>query len=313
MIEVQDLVKIYGTNRAVDGISFKVDKGEIVGFLGPNGAGKSTTMKILTCFIAPDGGKASIAGHGVLDDSLAVRKRLGYLPENTPLYEDMGVIEFLAFIASIRNIPSKMRQSRIDEVVDRCGLRLVAGKTISQLSRGYRQRVGLAQALIHDPDILILDEPTSALDPSQIVEIRELIREIGKQKTILLSTHIMQEVTATCTRVIIISRGRIVAQGTPEELTTGGRRGRTIRALIHAKPSDITPLVKAMPGLISVECSDVAGEQGVALMLASFEKDVKDPAERIYALARERSWTLRELREDRSTLEEVFIRVTRTV
>lgn len=310
MIEVEKLVKIYGANRAVDEISFKVDKGEIVGFLGPNGAGKSTTMKMLTCFIAPDGGKASIDGHSVRDHSLEVRRRLGYLPENTPLYEDMGVVEFLRFISSVRSIPGRQRQSRIDNVIERCGLRGVVGKTIAQLSRGYRQRVGLAQALIHDPPILILDEPTSALDPSQIVEIRELIKSIGKEKTVLLSTHIMQEVSATCTRVIIISRGKIVAQGTPEDLVTGGRRGRVIRALVRGVDADaVGTAARSLPGILSVESNHAAGD-AVALV-ATFGTGADAPAESIYTLAREKSWVLGELREERQTLEEFFIRVTR--
>ncbi len=310
MIEVEKLVKIYGTNRAVDEVSFRVDKGEIVGFLGPNGAGKSTTMKMLTCFIAPDGGKATVDGHNVLGNSLEVRRRLGYLPENTPLYEDMGVVEFLRFIASMRSIPARQRQSRIDNVIDRCGLKGVVGKTIAQLSRGYRQRVGLAQALIHDPPILILDEPTSALDPSQIVEIRELIKAIGKEKTVLLSTHIMQEVSATCTRVIIISRGKIVAQGTPEELVSGGRKGRAIRALVRgAVAAAVGAAARGLSGVVSVEATP-AGEGAVALV-ATFGAGADSPAESIYSLAREKSWVLGELREERQTLEEFFIRVTR--
>jgi len=311
MIEVSKLVKTYGANRAVDAIDFTVERGEIVGFLGPNGAGKSTTMKILTCFIAPDGGKATVAGFDVLDSSLEVRKKIGYLPENTPLYEDMGVVEFLKFISSMRSIPAGKRAERLDHVIRTCGLKGVVGKTISQLSRGYRQRVGLAQALIHDPDILILDEPTSALDPSQIVEIRELIKSIGREKTILLSTHIMQEVTATCTRAIIIARGRIVAQGTPDELTGGGKKGRTIRMVARASAPEVAEAARQLPGVVGVECLPVEGDDGRVLLLASFAAGTADPAEAIYSLARERGWMLRELREDRLTLEEFFIRVTR--
>ncbi|MDX2175984.1 MAG: ATP-binding cassette domain-containing protein [Candidatus Sumerlaeia bacterium] len=309
MIDVSNLTKLYGSTRAVDGISFQIDKGEVVGFLGPNGAGKSTTMKVLTCFIAPDGGTVKVAGHDVVDDSIGVRRSLGYLPENTPLYEEMGVVEFLRFVAGVRGVPSSKRKERLDHVIRSCGLAGVVAKTIGQLSRGYRQRVGLAQALIHDPDILILDEPTSALDPAQIVEIRDLIREIGKTKTVLLSTHIMQEVAATCSRAIIISRGKIVASGTPEELT-GQRKGeRRVRAEFRAEPKEVEAAARALPGALGAEA--VAGNKGSAVLTATFKDGGGDPAEALYRLARDKDWALRELREDRATLEEVFIRVTK--
>ena len=203
MIEVDGLTKDYGPTRAVDGVSFSVRRGEVLGFLGPNGAGKSTTMKMLTCFLSPTSGRAQVAGHDVFDESLTVRQHLGYLPEDTPIYRDMTVLEFLEFAAAMRGMDPSKRGARIKEVGQRCGLGDVAGKLVGELSKGYRQRVGLAQAMLHDPDILILDEPTSGLDPNQIVEIRSLIKEIGQEKTVILSTHILPEVQATCSRLAL--------------------------------------------------------------------------------------------------------------
>jgi len=218
MIQVENLTKNYGTNCAVDQVSFNVHKGEVLGFLGPNGAGKSTTMKILTCFLAPTQGSAKVAGFDVFDQSLEVRRRVGYLPEDTPLYRDMTVLEHLDFAASMHGMKGDRVQARIKEIGGRCGLVEVAGKLVGELSKGYRQRVGLAQAMLHDPDILILDEPTGGLDPNQIAEIRTLIKEVGKEKTVILSTHILPEVQATCSRMLIISGGKLVADGTPDEL-----------------------------------------------------------------------------------------------
>lgn len=208
-IQVSSLTKVYGTQHAVDNISFEVHSGEIVGFLGPNGAGKSTTMKILTGYIPPSSGNASVCGYDIIKDSIEVRKNIGYLPENNPLYLDMYVKEYLSFVAGIYKVQNK--KSRIEEMIELTGLTLERKKRIGQLSKGYRQRVGLAQAIIHDPKVLVLDEPTSGLDPNQLVEIRNVIKQIGKEKTVVLSTHIMQEVQAICDRVIIINHGKIVA------------------------------------------------------------------------------------------------------
>lgn len=216
-IIVKDLTKIYGQQKAVDQISFEIKTGEIVGFVGPNGAGKSTTMKILTGFIPPSSGEAKINGLDLIENSLEIRKHIGYLPENNPLYLDMYVKEYLEFVAGIYKLGNKTK-SRIDEIVEQTGLSIERKKKIGALSKGYRQRVGLAQALIHDPGILILDEPTSGLDPNQIVEIRNLISEVGKEKTIMLSTHIMQEVEAICDRIIIINNGKIVADDTIDSI-----------------------------------------------------------------------------------------------
>lgn len=225
-IIVEDLVKLYGQARALNKINFSVAPGEIVGFLGPNGAGKTTTMKILTCFMSATAGHARVAGFDVAKDSEQVRRRLGYLPENVPLYDEMLVWDYLKFIAEIRGVAAKEHKARIDEVVELTGLGLMIHKSIGELSKGYRQRVGLAQAIIHRPEVVILDEPTTGLDPNQIVEIRDVIKTIGQEKTVMFSTHIMQEVSAVCDRVIIINRGQIVADGTLDELAHDMRAQR---------------------------------------------------------------------------------------
>ena len=217
-IVVDRLTKTYGDFLALDDISFEVQPGEIVGFLGPNGAGKSTTMKILTCFMAATEGTARVAGFDVHRDSAEVRKRVGYLPENVPLYDEMLVYDYLKFISEVRGVAQSEREARIDEVVERTGLEAVIHREISELSKGYRQRVGLAQAIIHHPDVLILDEPTTGLDPNQIIEIRDVIKEIGEEKTVIFSTHILQEIAAVCDRIVIINRGKLVADGTLEHL-----------------------------------------------------------------------------------------------
>ncbi|MEI6126579.1 MAG: ATP-binding cassette domain-containing protein, partial [Pseudomonadota bacterium] len=218
MIEVENLSKSYGTTKALQNISFRIEKGEVVGFLGPNGAGKSTTMRILTCYLAADSGTARIAGLDINKSPVEVKRRIGYLPENNPLYMDMGVRDYLSFIAKMRKIPSSSIKEKVARAVHTCGLESMASKDIGELSKGYRQRLGLAQALIHDPEVLILDEPTIGLDPHQIIEIRNLIKGIGREKTVILSSHILPEVSATCDRVLIISKGKIAGSGTPEEL-----------------------------------------------------------------------------------------------
>ncbi len=218
MIEVCEVSKSYGSLQAVSGISFEIERGEVVGFIGPNAAGKSTTMRILTCYIPADSGDARVAGFDVLDESMEVRSRLGYLPEDAPLYPDMRVDAFLNYVASIRDLKGESGRSAVSRVVDICGLAKVYRRQVGELSKGYRQRVGLAQALIHDPDLLILDEPTSGLDPLQIREIRSLIKELGKEKTVILSTHILPEVEVSCNRIILIHKGRIIADAGMEEV-----------------------------------------------------------------------------------------------
>lgn len=230
-IIVNNLTKVYGKQKALDNVSLSIGDGEIVGLLGPNGAGKSTMMKILTCFIPPTSGEAKVCGYDIFDNPMEIKKSVGYLSEQNPLYMDMYVREFLLFVAGVHKIERKLRKDRVEEIIALTGLEKEANKKIEALSKGYKQRVGIAQALIHDPKVLILDEPTTGLDPNQLVEIRNLIKQIGKTKTILLSTHIMQEVEAVCSRVIIINNGRLVADDETKHLSTGGSLEKTFREI----------------------------------------------------------------------------------
>lgn len=223
MIKVNQLVKSYGPIKAVDGISFEVSKGEVLGFLGPNGAGKSTTMKMLTCFLAPDSGTATVGGCDIIADPVGVRQRIGYVPENAPLYEEMSVTDFLKFVGKVRGMEPGAVRAGIDRVIGQCALQGVERQMVGTLSKGYKRRVGLAQALLHDPEILILDEPTDGLDPNQKHDVREMIRAMGQEKCIVISTHILEEVDAVCSRAIIIAKGRVLADGTPAELTAKGK------------------------------------------------------------------------------------------
>jgi ABC-2 type transport system ATP-binding protein len=309
MIEVDGLTKNYGPTRAVSDISFSVRRGEVVGFLGPNGAGKSTTMKMLTCFLAPTAGRAVVAGHDVFDDSLEVRKRVGYLPEDTPIYRDMTVVEFLQFAAAVRGMPSDKIGGRIKEIGARCGLGDVAGKLVGELSKGFRQRVGLAQAMLHDPDIVILDEPTSGLDPNQIVEIRSLIKEIGREKTVILSTHILPEVQATCSRVLIINGGKLRADGTPDELRARERGGR-YRVVVESNGVPKEAIRDRLASLAGVaRCVLLDGEEGSH----SFALDAaasSDLRKSIFRAAVDNRWTLLELARESASLEDVFRNLT---
>jgi ABC-2 type transport system ATP-binding protein len=307
MIKVENLKKYYGNVKAVDDISFEVKKGEIVGFLGPNGAGKTTTNKILTCFLGATDGSASIAGFDVEKNSLEVKKRIGYLPENAPLYTDMIVTDFLKFIAQIRQVNGNLT-SRIEEITRTCGLKSVISRPISELSKGFRQRVGLAQAMIHNPDVLILDEPTSGLDPNQIIEIRELIKKLGQEKTVILSTHILHEVEATCGRAIIINEGRIVAKGTLAELSTHSQQ--VVIAAIRGEKSQIEEKLK---GLGNTETVRFKGERDG---LNSFEiQPMKGQqiTEEVFKMAAENGWSLAELRTEGESLEDIFTKLTRSV
>ena len=309
MIEVEGLTKNYGYTRAVNQVSFSVRRGEVLGFLGPNGAGKSTTMKILTCFLAPSAGRAVVAGHDVFEDSLNVRKHVGYLPEDTPIYRDMTVVEFLQFAAAMRGMDPAKIDGRIKEIGVRCGLSDVAGKLVGELSKGFRQRVGLAQAILHDPDIVILDEPTSGLDPNQIVEIRSLIKEIGREKTVILSTHILPEVQATCSRVVIISGGKLVADGTPDELRARERGGR-YRVVVESNgvPKDaIRDRLASLAGV--TRCEVIAAEDGSHAFAidAGGASDLRKP---IFKAAVDNRWTLLELGRESASLEDVFRNLT---
>jgi ABC-2 type transport system ATP-binding protein len=309
MIEVEDLTKNYGLTRAVNKVSFSVKRGEVLGFLGPNGAGKSTTMKMLTCYLAPTAGRAMVAGHDVFSDSLEVRKRVGYLPEDTPIYRDMTVVEFLEFAAALRGMDRSKIAGRIKEIGLRCGLGDVAGKLVGELSKGFRQRVGLAQAMLHDPDIVILDEPTSGLDPNQIVEIRSLIKEIGREKTVILSTHILPEVQATCSRVVIISDGKLVADGTPDQLRARERGGR-YRVVVESNGVPKEAIRDQLARLAGVtRCELVTGEEGSHAFAvdAASANDLRKP---IFRAAVDNRWTLLELARESASLEDVFRHLT---
>lgn len=307
MITVKNLTKTFGKTVAVDKISFEVQKGEIVGFLGPNGAGKTTTMKVLTCYIPADSGTAKVADFNVDDNPLEIKKRIGYLPENNPLYFDMGIVDYLDYIAEIRGIPSNKRVQRIREVVEKCSLEREIKKDIGELSKGFRQRVGLAQSLIHDPDILILDEPTSGLDPNQIIEIRDLIKKIGKEKTIILSTHILPEVTATCNRAIIINEGKIVADGTPDEIVSKGQSGFTLKVKIKAPKDEIESKFREVSGI--KEAKMISENNGYLRYELKIEGK-NDPSEDIFHLVVRNNWVLTELRPEFLSLEDVFKKLT---
>jgi gliding motility-associated transport system ATP-binding protein len=307
MIRVSDLTKRYVDRLAVDGVSFSCEKGEILGLLGPNGAGKTTTMRVLTGFLPATSGTAEVAGFDVGTQSLEVRRRVGYLPEAVPLYPEMRVSEYLDFRARLKRVPRSDRTRAIAEAVDRCGLGDVRGRVIGQLSRGYRQRVGLADALLGRPPILVLDEPTVGLDPNQIREVRQLIRELGREHTIVLSTHILPEVEMVCGRVVIIHRGRVVAQDTPEGLRGQLAGGRRIRVEARAPATALREALATLPGISEVQ---IDGERDGFSSLVLSVGAGEDPREAIFRLAAERGLLLRELHAESMTLEDIFVRIT---
>ncbi len=307
MIDVKGLTKRFGSTVAVRDISFQVPAGQVLGFLGPNGAGKSTTLRMLTGYMPADQGSATIAGFDIHSQSLDVRKRIGYLPESAPLYLDMLVPDFLNFISTVRKIPRSEMKNAVDRIVDRCGLKTVLYKKIGELSKGYRQRVGLAQAMIHDPDVLVLDEPTSGLDPNQIVEIRELIKNLGEEKTVILSTHILPEVQATCDRILIIHEGSIVADGTPGELTSQASGDDTFWVTIKTWDTNLISTLKELPGI-----SDVVEDfwdNDVARFGLKYRSGM-DPAETLFKTAIEKKWTLMEMHRETASLEDIFSKLT---
>jgi len=307
MIKVENLTKRFAGVTALNGVSFEVGRGEIVGFLGPNGAGKSTTMRILTGFIPASAGEVTVAGCDVFEESLEVRRHIGYMPENNPLYVDMRVGEYLKFRAKLKGVARADRKERVQEVVEKTGVADVQKRVIGQLSKGYRQRVGLADALLHEPDLLILDEPTIGLDPVQIRQVRELIKELGKQHTILLSTHILPEVEMTCNRVIIIHRGKILASDTPENLRKTLRSGGVVSVELRAPLAEAQSVLQAVPGVASAAVT--ASDDGFVHAAIEAKGDA-DPREAIYQAAVRSGWTLRELTRSRTTLEDIFVQVT---
>jgi ABC-2 type transport system ATP-binding protein len=307
VIEVQHLTKRYGPVTAVEDVSFRVERGEIFGFLGPNGAGKTTTMRILTGFMPATDGKAMVAGFDLFEQPIEAKRRTGYLPESPPLYPDMTVAEYLTFVSRIKGVPSAERRDRINAVMERTRIGDMAHRQCGKLSKGYKQRVGLAQALIHNPDVLILDEPTAGLDPKQIIETRQLIKELAGDHTIILSTHILPEVSQTCQRVVIINKGKVVAVDTPENLTTRLRGSETMYVQIDAPGADPGGVLRALPGVTRVAEADrrdgVVGYE----VEGEHDRDVRRDLARAVVTS---GWGLLELRPMRLSLEEVFLSLT---
>ncbi|MBN1767871.1 MAG: ATP-binding cassette domain-containing protein [Prolixibacteraceae bacterium] len=305
-IRIENLTKTYGLQKAVDSLSFEVKTGEILGFLGPNGAGKTTTMKIITCYLTADSGDVKVGGVSVNESPEEVKKHIGYLPENNPLYYEMPVIDYLGFVARLQGVEQNRIQERISEMIQTCGLTGEQHKKIRELSKGYKQRVGLAQALIHDPEVLILDEPTTGLDPNQIIEIRELIKKIGKEKTVILSSHILAEVEATCDRILIINKGKIVADGTSEQLRKQAQGNELLHVAIEGGTRD--QVFTALQGLETVAVVDFASEK-----LPVFEVQSKPDAasaKAIFDLCVQNGWYISELTPVETKLEDVFREVT---
>ncbi len=308
MIEVKNLTKHYGNQRGINGVSFTVEKGEILGFLGPNGAGKTTTMRILTCFMSATSGSARVAGFDVFEDSMEVRRRIGYLPETVPLYTDMVVPVYLRFVAGLKGIPGRDVKKRVTEVMGDVGLNEVAHKFIGELSKGYRQRVGLAQALLHDPEVLILDEPTIGLDPRQIKDIRSLIKGLAGKRTVILSTHILPEVTMTCKRVIIINKGKIVAGDTPENLTKQLQKSLKFDLRVQGPGKD-----EIRDGLAELnmlkKISYMTGSGNEHTFMVEIKDNSDDVFKEIPALFAQKKWGLREMKQAGMSLEDIFIQL----
>lgn len=305
MIEVHNITKTFGATVAVNNVSFEAKTGEIVGFLGPNGAGKSTTIKILTCYIVADEGRVSVCGHDVLENSLEVRRSVGYLPESTALYPEMRVLDYLKFMVRAREIPAGQRKAALDRVVALTGIERMLKKNIGHLSKGYRQRVGIAQALIHDPPVLILDEPTSGLDPHQIIEIRRLIQELGQEKLILFSSHILQEISAICTRLLLIRDGELVADGSPDELRRMSGEVRRFRLRVEGPAEDIQARLAELEGV--TQASVIEGGASDYEVVCDPSTDV-GPA--CFRAARDAGWVISRLEERERTLEDVYLRLT---
>jgi ABC-2 type transport system ATP-binding protein len=305
-IIVENLTKIYGTQRAVDNISFRVNTGEVLGFLGPNGAGKTTTMKAITTYLMPNEGSITVGQFTLKDQPEEIKKHIGYLPENNPLYQEMPVIDYLRYVAELQGIDKTKIRKRILEMVRLCGLEGEKHKNIGELSKGYKQRVGLAQALIHDPDVLILDEPTAGLDPNQIVEIRELIKKIGKEKTVILSSHILAEVEATCDRILIISKGRIVADGTAEDLRKKAHGKEVLRVKIE--DGEANTVFAALKTLDSVEVVDFVKNEDQTFEIQS--KEGASSRRPVSQLCSAKGWTITQLAQVETKLEDIFRELT---
>ena len=306
-IIVEKLVKTYGPQKAVDDISFKVNTGEVLGFLGPNGAGKTTTMKAITTFLIPDSGNIYIGNYSVGTNPEEVKQNIGYLPENNPLYEDMPVIDYLKFVGELQGITKEKITDSLLSVIDTCGLEAEKHKKISELSKGYKQRVGLAQALIHNPEVLILDEPTTGLDPNQIVEIRDLIRKIGREKTVILSSHILAEVEATCDRIMIINKGKIVADGTTVELRKQAQGNDIIK--VRIEDNDTNSIYEALSNMQNVNMVDIIDAEKKRFQIDSTPNS--NIATSVFKLCVEKNWVLTELIPVETKLEDIFKEVTK--
>ena len=312
MISVKNLTKYYGDFQALKGISFEIKSGEIVGILGPNGAGKSTTLRILTCYLNPSDGDAIIDGKSILNDEINVKKTIGYLPESAPLYNDMCVFDYLVYMADIQDLDKRRLNERLDYVVNACSLKEVISKPIGELSKGYKQRVGLAGSIIHDPKILILDEPTNGLDPNQIAEIRELIKELGKEKTVLVSTHILSEVEATCSRAIIINKGDIIADDTPRNLSsTFANHNKSAAVKISIKTSDnIETIKEKLSNIKDINKAEVE-EYSNDIKEISIYSNLEEPRDEIYRLIKSTDWIIYEMTKVKENLETVFHTLTK--
>lgn len=302
MIKAVDLVKDFGKRRAVDGVSFEVEKGTVLGFLGPNGAGKTTTIRMVAGFLPPTEGTIHVKGINVASDPVAAQKFIGYMPETTPLYEDMTVAGFLKFLAEVRGFSGAERDSRVDRALERCFLQPVRNQTVDTLSKGYRQRTCLAQTLLHDPDILLLDEPTEGLDPNQKQVVRDMIRELASERVVMLSTHVLEEVEAICTRAIIVSNGKVVADDTPTELK---KQSRTYNAVtLTAEGKNIVETLKKLPAVSRVESSEDS--------VVAFPKGGESIASTILGAAQKQNWTVQDIKVDEGRLDDVFRQITRT-
>ena len=307
MIKVSNLSKQYVERAAIDNISFEVESGEIVGFLGPNGAGKTTTLRMLTGYIPPTSGNASIGGHDVFSESIKARQKIGYMPENVPLYDDMRVREYLRFRAELKGLRGQEARQGVSEAIDLCGLKQIRRQMISSLSKGYRQRVGLADALVNNPELLILDEPTKGLDPNQIRRFRELIKQLGIRHTILISTHILSEVEMTCNRVIILNEGKIIANDKPKDLSRELRSANTISIEVKIPTETAQNLINAIPGIKKVTKEHQVEEWSHLTIRTEPGNDVR---ESIVHLANAQGWPLREIRTQYATLEDAFVEIT---
>ncbi len=308
MIEVKNLTKYYGTTVGIENLSFQVDKGEVLGFLGPNGAGKTTTMKILTCYLPPTSGTAMVFGYDIIENPLEVRKRIGYLPEKNPLYTDMVVKEYLEFVGSLKGIPASKIRNRVSMAVEQCGLTDVYKRTIGKLSKGYQQRVGIAQAIISDPELLILDEPTIGLDPKQIIEIRELIKNLGKERTVILSSHILPEVSQVCNRIIVVNQGKLVAVDTPDNLRNRLKKSSVIRIKLRKTPESekVKELIQKIDGVLLVNEKESTDTILVLSVESKPDRDLRND------IARElirNDLPLLEIFSEELSLEDIFLKL----